>query len=885
MPDAPATEQATAPTVHSGKPIGASGTKIIDGILNEEYNRRLQGERKWHQYERMENDPHIAEVEAAGKMPIIRADWKIERAEDKPIDREMEDFSNDMVFGRKADPFRSFLDPALDMLFDGFAWFEKIFVVKEWGPQKKLMYQWKQLAWRHARTVFRWYFDPDDRNLSGLQQYADFGDGNYRYQDIDVTYLLVFTANRRGQNYAGRGGKRFMYKPWRMLSTFEKILAIYYDRTGAGVPVVTVPKGTSEERKEALAEALGLYRSGERAYLILEEGEELAWHQGSSKGQVNMLPGMQFQRETIGKGVLAPFLNYGTTQTGSRALGDTMVDFFMSANQGVADHVAEDYNTHALHKLLALNFDIEKNEPPRLVAKGIDARDVAKQATAVKTYVDAGVIDPAGDLEMENTARKNVAMPEISDDALKLAQKENELELKRKAERLKKEQEAQRRGDEPPEPPTPPPPPDPNEPTDPAAPPSPQPQQTEAGEGSPPAAAPSRVVAATCTCGMNFNTAGIQLDLSKVSDDDEELQFAVIRDFVNDLLTAPEPARKVPRREMSQLEKKAVDFGAREVRFVNLAKRLDSKAGNFYTSFIEQIIRDTMAGKDPLSIRPKGTKPAGGLRYPQTVRKMRLEMIEGIRLGKSDIKDEAKRLAGKQQKILPEDESFSNPSPHIYVRGTILEGLTWLHYDKEFQLRKGRTKIPTEQQILDELDAELDARLHLGIQKIQNEANIGFTRIRRRKLKGREALSFLTNQIARVSEPTLRASVREALNIAYGQGREAEQFRLAPERLVRSEVFDGNICEVCAEKDGVVFRAGDPNFEELPDPECLGGSRCRGINIPLPSGALPGPQAIERAVRDRPETVPDLEARAEKARNRLQVLERGAIGTRGVTQN
>lgn len=855
MPEFP--NPATLPARHDGTPLTASGTKIIDGILYEEYNQKLTGERKWREYEKMANDPHIAEVQQAVKMPIIRADWEVERGADTPLDREMEDFSNDMVFDRKSDPFRGFLDPALDFLFEGFSWFEKIFIVKRWGPQKKLFYQWKQVAWRHARTVFRWYFDPDDLNLDGLQQYAQFigkkGEAHYRYQDIGVQYLLVFVHNKRGQNFGGRGGYRFMWSPWRKLSTFEKILAIFYDRTGAGVPVVHVPKGTSEERKDALAEALSQYRSGEKSYLILEEGEELAWHQGASKGQVDMIKGMQFERETIGKGVLAPFLNYGTTQTGSRALGDTMVDFFMAANQGIADHVAEDYNTHALHKLLALNFKVEPGDMPKLVAKGIDARDVKKQAEAVKTYIDAGVIDPAGDAEMENRARKAVAMPELSEAELKLAQKANELELKNKAKRLADEKKAlaqsknktPEKGDgdggdtTPGAPPSTPP------PSPPSAPPVPPATPAQ------PAAPPSQVEA-------HQHPA---LDLSGLSENSEELIFAKVRNFVDEVFRPDITSTRTPARPMKDIERRSFEFGEREKRYVDLAKRLGSKAGNFFSSYIEQVIKAANAGKDPFSIVPKGDKPAAGFKFPRTVRNMRLEMLEGYRLGIRDLKDEAKKLAGKEKRI-----DFSEL--HLYAEEYYALGL-----EKEFQAGRKRVKPPTEQALLDELEEELDVRLNLGIQKIQNQAKIALTRVKRRGLIGREKISFLTNSMAQLSEALLRSSVREALNIAYGEGRRSEEFRLNPDQLVRSAVFDASICDTCAKKDGVVFRAGDPTYDELPDPECFGGARCRCINIPLPPGEIPGPAAVQRAVTDRPVTVSEMEAEVAE-RKRLEEIRR-----------
>ena len=50
------------------------------------------------------------------------------------------------------------------------------------------------------------------------------------------------------------------------------------------------------------------------------------------------------------------------------------------------------------------------------------------------------------------------------------------------------------------------------------------------------------------------------------------------------------------------------------------------------------------------------------------------------------------------------------------------------------------------------------------------------------------------------------------------------------ERSYRSGVLDTNICEVCLAKDGQEHDWGDPEMM-APDPECLGGARCRCVNI------------------------------------------------------
>ncbi len=71
-----------------------------------------------------------------------------------------------------------------------------------------------------------------------------------------------------------------------------------------------------------------------------------------------------------------------------------------------------------------------------------------------------------------------------------------------------------------------------------------------------------------------------------------------------------------------------------------------------------------------------------------------------------------------------------------------------------------------------------------------------------------------------------------SINKAYSLGRESQAsvFEASIEFAIYSSVLDGGTCARCSPKDGVAHALDDPRFS-TPNPTCLGGDRCRCINI------------------------------------------------------
>jgi hypothetical protein len=60
---------------------------------------------------------------------------------------------------------------------------------------------------------------------------------------------------------------------------------------------------------------------------------------------------------------LAMFAKLGTTETGSRALGQTLIDFFALGQEAVAKQYADTTNEHVIEDIIDVNYGIDESAP------------------------------------------------------------------------------------------------------------------------------------------------------------------------------------------------------------------------------------------------------------------------------------------------------------------------------------------------------------------------------------------------------------------------------------------------------------------------------------------------------------------------------------------
>jgi phage gp29-like protein len=371
--------------------LGVTGTPVLGGFLRDlgEYNATLSGLSAYRVYEEMRrSDAQVAATLLAVKLPIRGADWQIVPPPDPtPVEEEAVELVKECLW--ECVDFKKALENALLMLDFGSSAHEDVYQVD--GNRVRL----RKLAPRLPQTFYRWIVN-DLGELQALEQQG-YRAGQYLTVQVPATKLSLFVHQQEGDNFAGRSMLRPAYKHWYMLQALEKIAAIAAERNGLGVPVVVMgPNPKAEDRKTAI-DWLQKLSTHEKAALVLppEWSFKLEGVTGTTRDPKDLILHHKVQ---ISLAALAQFMMLGQSQTGNRALGESLGDFFMLSLQATAENIAGVFNATTIRRIVTLNFG-EQVRPPRLVAAQVLALKLEAIVSALQRLAGAGAVQPDEDLE------------------------------------------------------------------------------------------------------------------------------------------------------------------------------------------------------------------------------------------------------------------------------------------------------------------------------------------------------------------------------------------------------------------------------------------------------------------------------------------------------
>lgn len=414
---------ATPPT----KSIGYSGGTAYGQLEEVEYRRELQGTDGIQIYEKMRRgDGAVRASLLAVKLPIYRAHWIVEPASDRRADKKIaEEIEKDLFKGDVS--WQSQLREILTYLDFGFAVFEPLFENRDGKTT------FRKLAFRPQRTISKWIVDKDD-DLTGVEQQVQLS-GGYTKVEIPIENLLILSNEKEGKNWTGVSILRSAYDDWKNKHKFEILNGISADRFSLGIPNITLPEDWTDNDLE-FAKTIGKnLRSHEQAYIVKPPGMEVDILRVND-ARADLLPDLKYHGQQITSNVLASFLNLGTTESGSRALGKELKDFFVMSVESVADQVAETLTRHLIKRLCAWKYG-ESVEPPKLSAKKITQVDLLQWSVALKNFADKGLIQV--DDELEQFIRDVAGLPEFD---IKAREKESAV-AKAKADEIERPEEIQ----------------------------------------------------------------------------------------------------------------------------------------------------------------------------------------------------------------------------------------------------------------------------------------------------------------------------------------------------------------------------------------------------------------------------------------------------------
>jgi hypothetical protein len=417
-----------APLGPTGKPEtslkGAVGTANFAGFLRDlgEYNPRLEGRDGFMIYEKMRrSDADVRAALLACKLPIRAAEFQIVPGvkENEPgfaLAKQIADQVRENLLGGLESPtsvgtwvtqnFETVKENALLCLDFGCAAHEDLWHVD--GDKVRL----RKLAPRLPYTFYRYHVDEDGESLLYLEQYGYRGN-NFVNVLVPAEKIAYFVNDMEGAYFYGRSVLRAAYMHWYMKSQIYKIDCIAIERNGLGVPTIKQGPNVSVEDRKAAQQWVQMLAAHESTGLSLPNGWEFLLT-GVTGRVRDPSASIQHHSEMIMRSVLANFLSLGTTQTGSRALGGSMRDFFYLSLEAISHKIDETISNTSIRRLVDYNYKLKpehKDLYPRLETSDIIVINPLELLEICKDVgkFDVDLLQP--DDDTENWIRKKAGLP------------------------------------------------------------------------------------------------------------------------------------------------------------------------------------------------------------------------------------------------------------------------------------------------------------------------------------------------------------------------------------------------------------------------------------------------------------------------------------------
>ncbi|MDD4985107.1 MAG: DUF935 family protein [Dehalococcoidales bacterium] len=380
--------------------LGAPGTSVFAGVVAEEYNTDLQGQKGITIYEKMrKSDARVKLAILVCEMPLRAATWTIEPASDEEQDKQIAEFIEANLLSGMTITWDSFLHHALLMLPFGFSMFEKVWEIRD----NRVAY--RKLAPRLPKTLGKWLLD-ENGGLAGIEQHTWKND-QYKLITIPVDKLLVFTNEKEGSNFEGVSILRTAYKHWYYKDNLYRIDGIAAERHATGVPVFKHPSTAQKTDKDRLDEMGQHLQAHEQQYIRLAEDYDFDI-KGVTGAVREIMPSINHHDRKIAESVLADFLDLGGGERGSWALSKDKSSFFLMSLGAVGKNITDTINEYVIKPLVDYNFQVKAY--PKLQVSGLETRDMEVYARTVTSLLGSGGI--TSDLSTENHLRSILELPQ-----------------------------------------------------------------------------------------------------------------------------------------------------------------------------------------------------------------------------------------------------------------------------------------------------------------------------------------------------------------------------------------------------------------------------------------------------------------------------------------
>lgn len=384
---------------------------------DQEFVPELTWPRSVRTYDMMRADTQLASLFEATRQALLKFKWSIDPngAEEEIVNKLSEDY-NLPILGAKVNTrrrskrrfsFHKHLNRALSAGIYGHYFFEQVGYI---GQPQNLpddgLWHLRKLAERPPRTIQDIRVASDGglvsiiQNVQNTRGMAMWGN----LPEIPVDNLVAYVWDQEGANWAGRSWFRECYKNWVIKDRLMRIDAINHERAG-GVPYIEAHPGATYDEIKQLNQMAQGFRIGDTAGGAVPAGAKFNIARGTNSSVVDSI---RYHDEAMARRFMLMVMQLGQTETGSRALGTTFIDFWGGGLAAIADWIVDTFNEHVIEDDVDWNFGEEVEQVPMLTYEFDPMFVVQDLAVAV----EKGII--VMDEELEHHARKEMGLPEVA---------------------------------------------------------------------------------------------------------------------------------------------------------------------------------------------------------------------------------------------------------------------------------------------------------------------------------------------------------------------------------------------------------------------------------------------------------------------------------------
>lgn len=382
----------TAPTTEIGRPglvnVGGGLLPWSVWLDDREYAPDVQWPKSVDTYRRMQTDAQIKGLLLATTLPIRRFRWELDPNDATPevVAHISKSLNLPEVGGdapktrrrRRSFDFDRHMAHAFQSLTYGHFHFEEVYEYQDPREGGDGFLHLRKLATRPPRTIMNIATDGYGE-LEGIQQNmfvstaAANTAGAYFGPLIPADRLLTYLWDTEDDgDQVGRSMLRSCYRNWLIKDALIRVDATKHQRNGMGVPWFEVDANANKTQVDELAAVAESWRAGEAS----GGAGPGKLHLKGTDGQLpDTIASVRYHDQQMSRAFLALFFDLGTTETGSRALGAELIDWYTQSQDTVARWFNGTFQEQ-IEREVELNWGPDE-QPPLLVHQRMESQELA----------------------------------------------------------------------------------------------------------------------------------------------------------------------------------------------------------------------------------------------------------------------------------------------------------------------------------------------------------------------------------------------------------------------------------------------------------------------------------------------------------------------------